>query len=115
MIQLKNICLSFGSQVVFDHINTTFSEDERIGLVGRNGSGKSTLIKAIAGDLQLDDGSISISGKARIAYMPQEVVMNSDKSILEEALSAVKDIGPLREIAQQLEFLLKDENPEVVE
>lgn len=115
MIQLKNICLSFGSQVVFDHINTTFSEDERIGLVGRNGSGKSTLIKAIAGDLQLDDGSISISGKARIAYMPQEVVMNSDKSILEEALSAVKDIGPLRERAQQLEFLLKDENPEVVE
>ncbi|MCF7899944.1 ABC-F family ATP-binding cassette domain-containing protein [Candidatus Babeliales bacterium] len=115
MIQLKNICLSFGSQVVFDHINTTFSEDERIGLVGRNGSGKSTLIKAISGNLRLDDGSISVSGKARIAYMPQEVVMTSDKSILEEALSSVKDIGPLRERAQQLELLLENEDPAVVE
>lgn len=115
MIQLSNICLSFGTQKVFDHITTTFSEDERIGLVGRNGSGKSTMIKAIAGKIELDKGSIAFSGKTRIAYMPQEVVMSSSKSILEEALSAVKDVGPLRERAQELELLLKDENPEVVE
>ena len=115
MIQLQNICLAFGSQKVFDHISTSFSETERVGLVGRNGSGKSTLLKAIAGNLELDKGSIAVSGKMRIAYMPQEVVLNSDRSILEEALSAYKDIGPLRLKAQEFEPLLEQGDPDVVQ
>ncbi len=103
MIQLRGICLDFGSQKVFDDISYIISPEDRIGLVGRNGSGKSTLLKAIAGGLALDDGTVSISGGCSVAYMPQEVIMNSNKSILEECLSAYKGIGPLREAAFALE------------
>jgi ATP-binding cassette subfamily F protein 3 len=115
MIQLRDICLSFGSQKVFDHINQTISADQKLGLVGRNGSGKSTLLKAIAGIQSLDNGAITFSGKARIAYMPQEVVTNSSRSILEEALASYKDIGPLRVRLKELESLLGKEDPEVIE
>lgn len=115
MIQLKDICLSFGTQKVFDHISETIGGDQKLGLVGRNGSGKSTLLKAIDGKQPLDNGSIVLSGKARIAYMPQEVVTESDLSILEEALSSYKDIGGLRQRVQELEVLLPEGDSEVVE
>lgn len=115
MIQLKDICLSFGAQKVFDHINENISADQRLGLVGRNGSGKSTLLKAIAGTQHLDKGAITFAGKARIAYMPQEVVTQSDLSILEEALSSYKDIGSLRKRAHELEKLLPEGDADVVE
>ncbi|MFT6765748.1 MAG: ATP-binding cassette subfamily F protein 3 [Alteromonas naphthalenivorans] len=115
MIQLKDICLSFGTQKVFDHLSETIGSDQKLGLVGRNGSGKSTLIKAIDRQQQLDKGSIVVSGKARIAYMPQEVVTESNLSVLEEALSSYKDIGGLRQRSQALELLLPDGNADVIE
>jgi ATP-binding cassette subfamily F protein 3 len=106
VIQLQNISLSYGSQKVFDHINLTVASTDRIGLVGRNGAGKSTMLKAIGGAIELDSGSISIGGKYRVAYLPQEVVLNSDRSILEETVSAYKIVGPLRQKAQKLEPLV---------
>ena len=115
MIQLKDICLSFGTQKVFDHLSETIGSDQKLGLVGRNGSGKSTLIKAIDHQQELDRGSIVISGKARIAYMPQDVVTQSKLSILEEALSSYKDIGALRQRAQALEILLPEGDGDVIE
>lgn len=115
MIQLKDICLSFGTQRVFDHINETIGSDQKLGLVGRNGSGKSTLLKAIDRQQPLDNGSIVVSGKGRVAYMPQEVVMNSSLSILEEALSSYKDIGGLRQRSKALEVLLPQGDPQVIE
>lgn len=115
MIQLKDICLSFGSQSVFDHINQNISQDQRLGLVGRNGSGKSTLLKAIDGKQHLDKGTIVISGKMRVAYMPQEVVMESQLSILEEALSSYQDVGPMRKRAHELEPLVQAGDADAIE
>ena len=104
MIQLNNICLSFGEQKIFDNLSLTLSNSDRIGLVGRNGTGKTTLLRAVEElGKTLDGGSIVVSGKSRIAYMPQEVVLHSSQSILEEALSSYKDIGPLRQKALLLE------------
>lgn len=101
MIQANNICLSFGEQKVFDNISFTVSPFDRIGLVGRNGSGKSTMLKAIAGQQHLDDGSVSIANKMTIAYMPQEVILESSKPVLEETLMACGDLVALqKEIAE---------------
>jgi len=96
MIQTNNICLSFGEQVVFDDVSFTLNQDQRIGLVGRNGSGKSTLLKVIAGQQHLDSGSVAISNKKVVAYMPQEVVLESDKSILDETLTACASLTTIQ-------------------
>jgi len=115
MIQIRDICLDFGSQKVFDHLSMNVNPDQRIGLVGRNGMGKSTLLKAIDGIQHLDGGSINVTNKMRVAYMPQEMVLASTKSILEEALSSYKDVGALRERAHQLEILLESKDASLVE
>lgn len=100
MIQANNVCLSFGEQKVFDSVSFTINQSDRIGLVGRNGSGKSTMLKAIAGMQHLDDGTFSIGNKMTIAYMPQEVILESSKPVLEETLMACGDLVALqKEIA----------------
>jgi ATP-binding cassette subfamily F protein 3 len=88
MIQINNIHLSFGGQTVFNDISCTFTNRNHIGLVGRNGSGKSTMLKAIAGSLELDSGSVAVLGGTKIAYMPQDIVLTSNKNIVEEAITA---------------------------
>jgi ATP-binding cassette subfamily F protein 3 len=115
MIQIKDICLDFGSQKVFDHLSMNVNQDQRIGLVGRNGMGKSTLLKAIDRIQPLDKGTINITNKMNVAYMPQEMVLASTKSILEEALSSYKDVGVLRERSLELEALIAAHDNSVLE
>lgn len=88
MIYIKNGSLSFGEQTLFNNLNVSIDRTYRVGLCGLNGAGKSTLLSAIAGKIQLDEGSISIDQSGSIAYMPQEVVLQSDRTILDEVLSA---------------------------
>ena len=90
MIQLRDLCLSFGTQKVFNDISFTINGYEKIGLVGLNGSGKSTLLKIIAQQQEFDNGSVQRTSSKKIGYMPQEVVLVSTKSVIEEVVSSVE-------------------------
>ncbi len=90
MIYITNAHLSYAGQTIFDELTFTCGDGQRIGLLGRNGSGKSTLLKVISGLIKLDEGSVTIDKYAKVGYMPQEVVMMSDKSVFEEILTASK-------------------------
>lgn len=92
MIFVKNIGLQFGSQMVFDDVSCTMSKQDHVGLVGRNGTGKSTFLKVLDGLISLDRGVVEIQKGFKIAYMPQEVVMQSDKSVFDETMSALADL-----------------------
>lgn len=87
MIHLKNINLKFGDQIVYDNLNLMLQDDDRIALVGRNGSGKSTLLKVIGGEQSIDTGEIVITKGLKVAYMPQEMVLRSTKTVEDEAFS----------------------------
>ncbi len=109
MLNIKGLNLIFGQRAVFDNASFNINEDQKIGLVGRNGSGKTTLLKIVAGLQNIDSGSITIQKDCKIAYMPQEVVLLSDKSIFQEAFSVFKELIDLEEEAKELEkFLHQD-------
>lgn len=103
MIQLKDLCLSFGQRTIFDHISYAIQPNQKIGLVGRNGSGKTTLLKAIAGQQGLDSGTVSMPKDFRYAYMAQDVVLVSQKSIVSEALCSCDGFEPLIKTLDALE------------
>lgn len=109
MITLKNISLSFLNQQLFNNLSETFSLDDRVGLVGANGAGKSTLLKIIAGLQKPDNGNVLL-GQSKIAYLPQEIVLTSNRTVLDEAFCTF-DSGKLLEKQQELEKKLK-ENPD---
>ena len=51
----------------------TSARGDRILVTGPNGCGKTTLLKAIAGIIPLDEGSIRSAPTAKIAFLDQEV------------------------------------------
>lgn len=79
---------------VFDDLDAGFP-DGPTGLVGRNGTGKSTLLRILAGDLVPTAGSVS--GPARIAYLPQHLVLQADRTLadvlgVDQALRALERV-----------------------
>lgn len=106
MLILRNLTLSFGNQTVFDHISETIQQSERIGLFGLNGSGKSTLLKAIAGMQKLDGGTISCARGKTIAYLPQEVTLISEASILDETMTTFTVLAAIQKRIEELEAII---------
>src|SRR5258707_13930020 len=56
-----------GSTRALDGMTLSLGEGQMLGLLGPNGAGKTTLIRAIAGRVRLEGGSVSIFGHERKA------------------------------------------------
>ena len=63
MLQVMNICKSFGGLHVLKNTCLTVEEGSITGLIGPNGAGKTTLFNIIAGHLSPDTGTISLNGE----------------------------------------------------
>ena len=63
ILVLKDITKYYPGVVALDHVSLEFEKGEVHALCGENGAGKSTLIKAIAGALVPDAGTITIEGE----------------------------------------------------
>lgn len=62
ILEARGLSRSFGHVRALDGADFDVSAGEVVGLVGDNGAGKSTLIKALSGNLDLDDGEIYFNG-----------------------------------------------------
>jgi ATP-binding cassette subfamily F protein uup len=93
-INMQNVGLAFGSTRLFEEINLTIEQGEKVALVGRNGSGKSTLLKLIAGNFRPDSGTVSIQKDIRSAYLDQIVpgeIPGTVSEVVKEELSRIQD------------------------
>ena len=81
LITLKDVMLTFGGRSLFENLNLSIGEKERVCLVGRNGSGKSTLLKVLAGTCEMDRGERVMKRGSHIAYLPQDPEMPPDTTI----------------------------------
>jgi len=73
ILHLQQGYLAFGHLPLFEDADLRVEAGERIALIGRNGSGKSSLLKAIAGEVPLDKGTIWRGPGLRVARLEQEV------------------------------------------
>lgn len=92
-ITLENASLAFGHVALLDKTAFQLDAGERVGLIGRNGAGKSSMLKALAGEIKLDDGKVWTAQSAQTVYVPQEPVLNPKHTIYEavaEGLGAVQ-------------------------
>src|SRR5947209_6975041 len=102
MIYADKINLSFGSQPIFEDVSFSIQQNQKVGLVGRNGSGKSTLLRAIVDNDVLDSGSLTYYSNKKIAYLPQSVVLESERTILQETVRALDEVADLLDHAERL-------------
>jgi ABC-2 type transport system ATP-binding protein len=62
VLEIKGARKDFGKTRALDGLGLSLGEGELLGLLGPNGAGKTTLIRAIAGRVRLDAGTISLYG-----------------------------------------------------
>ena len=74
MIVIREVELAFGDRRVLRGCDLVIKPGDRVGLVGANGCGKSTLLKCVAGELQQDHGTVSVTG--RVSALSQEPVLH---------------------------------------
>ncbi len=73
LLVISRAVIRLAGRTLLDRADLTVDQGRRIGLIGRNGVGKSTLLRAIAGEIALDDGEIRLAARARIAQIRQEM------------------------------------------
>jgi len=95
LITLKNLSLSYGIPPLLDAVNLHINTNERVCLLGRNGTGKSTLLRLINGEIQADEGSITIPPGIRVAKLNQEVPTDLDGTIFEVVADGLNKAGEL--------------------
>ncbi|MBS7525745.1 ABC-F family ATP-binding cassette domain-containing protein [Fusibacter paucivorans] len=76
LITLEKITKTFGAQTLFQAIDVSLSEGEKIGLIGVNGTGKSTLLKIINGDETVDQGKITKMRDLRVSHLLQDPIFD---------------------------------------
>src|SRR5512138_272357 len=79
-------------QIIKD-ISLSFFHGAKIGLLGLNGAGKSTVLRLMAGLDEEYDGEITRQSGIRVGYLPQEPVLDPEKTVREEVESAQGDIA----------------------
>ena len=60
LINIKNLSVSFGNNIVLNNVNLHLSKKESLVIIGKSGSGKSVLLRCLMGLLKPDLGSIEI-------------------------------------------------------
>ncbi|MDP4184919.1 MAG: ABC-F family ATP-binding cassette domain-containing protein [Bacteroidota bacterium] len=92
MISVDGLTVEFGGTTLFKDISFVINEKDRIALMGKNGAGKSTLLKIIAGVRTASNGRVSAPKDAVIAYLPQHLMTENNRTVFEEASQAFASI-----------------------
>ena len=80
---MENASKSFQNKVLFRNASFYMQEGEKVALIGKNGGGKSTLLRVIAGEEELDRGTLVKKRNLKIAYLPQETKFPEEDSVLQ--------------------------------
>lgn len=84
MITLQAIGVEYSAKPLFSGVSAVINPSDRIALVGKNGAGKSTLLKIIAGLQTATTGQVAASDGTTIGYLPQQMKISDETSIIEE-------------------------------
>ncbi|GAB2583556.1 ABC-F family ATP-binding cassette domain-containing protein [Nitrincola alkalisediminis] len=102
MIQLQNLSIQRGVQLLLDEANLTLHSGWKVGIIGSNGVGKSTLFQLLLGKLHADAGDLLMPSHLTLSHMAQEVV-GSDQSAIDYLLDGDLRLRELQTELQQAE------------
>lgn len=84
LVTFNNVSLQYIDKSILKDVSFTINDNAKIGVVGMNGAGKSTILKLIVGELTPSSGVIYRKNDLKIGYLPQDVLLENNNTILEE-------------------------------
>ena len=102
MLAINHLSVQFTGTNLFENVTFNIGDRDRIGLVGKNGAGKSTLLKILCGWQQPETGTLVIASGQEVGYLPQEMVPDARRTVLDEAMTAFSRIDELLALQQRL-------------
>lgn len=108
ILSCKDICKSYGIRDVLKNITFSINEGDKVGIIGANGEGKSTLFKIITKELSQDSGEVFIDKNKTLGYLSQNLALNSEKNIYEEALSVFDELLNIESKLSSLEIKMSE-------
>ena len=102
MLSIENITVEFGGFTLLDKISFVLNKNERVALTGKNGAGKSTLLKIMAGIQSATSGNVSTPKDITIGYLPQQMILDDSRTVMEEASLAFEHLQQMDEELNRL-------------
>lgn len=115
MLELKNICVSAGQNILFKNLNLRVHVGEKLCITGHSGIGKTTLFNALLGFKNMDSGEILFKGekivdfkkfRKHIAFLPQNQNIIGSGTI-EETIYAPFNFNANKILKPDIEYIKK--------
>ena len=92
LLEMKEICKSFGTNNVLKNVQFDLFAGEVHALIGENGAGKSTLMKILMGMYKKDSGSLSVLGSDE-AYTNPDQALKAGVAMIHQELNPIPDMS----------------------
>ncbi len=112
MLTVSNLSVQFGKRVLFDEVNTVFTQGNCYGIIGANGAGKSTFLKILSGKSEPTSGKVFLEPGKRMSVLEQDHNLFDEYPVLETVLRGNK---PLFEVKTKMDALYADYSDENAE
>ena len=102
MLQVNNVTLQFGQRVLFENVNINFSKGNCYGIIGANGAGKSTFLRILSGELEPNQGQVTLGKNERMSVLQQNQNAYDDKTVRETVMWGHKRLMELHDKLNEL-------------
>jgi ATPase subunit of ABC transporter with duplicated ATPase domains len=102
MLSVSNLSVQFGKRILFDDVNTQFTQGNCYGIIGANGSGKSTFLKILSGQMEGTSGHVHLETGKRMSVLSQDHFAFDEFPVLETVMMGNK---PLFDLKKELDAI----------
>jgi len=110
---IEQLSKSYGEKELFSDITFGIDQGSKVALIARNGAGKSSLLNIITGKDLPDSGAVTFRKGIRWSYLPQNPLMDDNKSVFEVLFHADNEfMRAIRDYELSLARLRHEDTPD---
>tara|TARA_R100001369_G_scaffold22674_1_gene41268 strand:+ start:21832 stop:23463 length:1632 start_codon:yes stop_codon:yes gene_type:complete len=107
MLSVSNLSVQFGKRILFDEVNTAFTQGNIYGIIGANGAGKSTFLNILSGNMEPTSGHVHLEPGKRMSVLEQNHNLYDESTVLETVIMGNK---PLYKIKNEMDAIYAKED-----
>ncbi|MEP7221935.1 MAG: ABC-F family ATP-binding cassette domain-containing protein [Novosphingobium sp.] len=108
VIVADKVTKRFGDRAIIKDFSLRIQRGDRIGIVGSNGAGKTTLLKLLTGEMEPDEGTITLAKTLNGVMIDQQRSLLSPEKTLRDILAEGGDWVDVRGVRTHVRGYLKD-------